>query len=93
MPVKIDIDYQKTQHNYEQEDMLELCVRDYGPGIPDDMINVLFEPYATNKARGTGLGLAIVKKIIDEHHGAIWVENRQPGASIQIKLPIARASL
>jgi len=74
--------------------MLELTVRDYGPGIPDEMVNILFEPYATNKVRGTGLGLAIVKKIIDEHQGTIWVENKQPGgASIQISLPITRASL
>ena len=94
MPVKIDVDYQLIQQKDSAEDMLELTVRDYGPGIPDEMVNILFEPYATNKVRGTGLGLAIVKKIIDEHQGTIWVENKQPGgASIQISLPITRASL
>ena len=49
----------------------------------------VFEPYVTTKPRGTGLGLAIVKKIIDEHNGAIKVENRPGrGASVSVTLPL-----
>jgi nitrogen fixation/metabolism regulation signal transduction histidine kinase len=48
-----------------------------------------FEPYVTTKPRGTGLGLAIVKKIIDEHNGAVRVENLPGrGASVSILLPL-----
>ena len=72
---------------------LEVSIQDHGPGIPDDMVNTLFEPYATNKIKGTGLGLAIVKKITEEHHGQVWVENthiapKQSGARVIIRLPL-----
>jgi len=57
--------------------------------MPENMLNKLFEPYATNKIKGTGLGLAIVKKIIEEHHGVVWAENISPlGACIIIMLPL-----
>jgi nitrogen fixation/metabolism regulation signal transduction histidine kinase len=74
----------------EEQSWLEITLQDHGPGIPDDMINRLFEPYATNKLKGTGLGLAIVKKIIEEHHGQVWAENNEDvdGACIIIRLPL-----
>ncbi len=69
--------------------LLEIIIRDHGPGIPDKKINSIFEPYATNKQKGTGLGLAIVKKIIEEHHGHVWAENNNAGgASIVMHLPL-----
>jgi len=73
----------------DEQHYLEISLHDHGPGIPDDMVNTLFEPYATNKVKGTGLGLAIVKKIIEEHHGHVWAENTEPsGACIIIRLPL-----
>lgn len=89
MPVIIDISYRKIDHL--PQNCLEFAIKDSGPGIPDDMMNTLFEPYATNKIRGTGLGLAIVKKIIDEHHGSVSAENLEPtGACIIIRLPLEK---
>jgi two-component system, NtrC family, nitrogen regulation sensor histidine kinase NtrY len=71
-------------------DMIELRVEDNGPGIPDDILNHLFEPYVTTKTKGTGLGLAIVKKIVEEHGGVVWAENIPGnGASITVRLPVA----
>ena len=71
---------------------VELRVRDYGPGIPDDMLGKLFEPYVTTKPKGTGLGLAIVKKIVEEHGGMLWAENnKRGGACLVIRLPVLRA--
>lgn len=67
---------------------IELTVTDNGPGFDERLFERLFEPYVTTKAKGTGLGLAIVKKIIEEHRGVIRVDNRGPGASIKIHLPI-----
>jgi nitrogen fixation/metabolism regulation signal transduction histidine kinase len=68
---------------------LELSVKDNGPGIPNNIIDTLFEPYATTKPKGTGLGLAIVKKIIEEHGGHVWAENlADTGARIMIQLPL-----
>jgi len=72
------------------EGLAEMVVRDQGPGFPPEIIARVFEPYVTTKARGTGLGLAIVKKIVDEHHGRVRINNRQPaGAEVSILLPLA----
>jgi nitrogen fixation/metabolism regulation signal transduction histidine kinase len=68
---------------------IELRLEDNGPGFPDEMAGQLFEPYVSSKPRGSGLGLAIVKKIVEEHGGILWANNReQGGASIGIRLPI-----
>ncbi|WP_207162321.1 sensor histidine kinase [Thiocapsa imhoffii] len=67
---------------------VELRVRDNGPGFEERLLERLFEPYVTTKAKGTGLGLAIVKKIVEEHRGLIKVENTGHGAMIRIHLPI-----
>jgi len=87
---KLEVNIVLSYHIVEADDKswLELSLRDHGPGIPNDMLNTLFEPYATNKIKGTGLGLAIVKKIIEEHHGDVWAENNDGGATIIIRLPI-----
>ncbi len=72
---------------------LELRVEDTGPGIPEEMLTQLFEPYVTSKPRGSGLGLAIVKKIVEEHGGMLLARNRpEGGACILIRLPVPGAA-
>ncbi len=69
----------------------QVCLRisDNGCGFPEAIMTRVFEPYVTTKPRGTGLGLAIVKKIMDEHNGAVRVENLpRRGASVSITLPL-----
>ncbi|HYY16519.1 MAG TPA: ATP-binding protein, partial [Gammaproteobacteria bacterium] len=70
---------------------IELRIEDRGAGIPEALLNQLFEPYVTSKPKGTGLGLAIVKKVVEEHGGVVWLENnvKRPGASAIIRLPVA----
>ncbi len=69
--------------------IIELVIRDYGEGFPEDEKGEHFEPYFTTKPRGTGLGLAIVKRIVEEHSGIVWLENASPqGAKIVIHLPV-----
>ncbi|MGE4597432.1 MAG: ATP-binding protein [Methylophilaceae bacterium] len=66
-----------------------VVIEDNGAGVPEEIINRIFEPYVTSKENGTGLGLAIVHKIIDEHNGSIKIENKKDaGARITIILPI-----
>jgi len=67
---------------------VELRVRDHGPGFSDNVMDQLFEPYVTTKAKGTGLGMPIVKKIVEEHNGVISAENLADGALIIVRLPI-----
>jgi len=82
----IEINLHRVQKN--NTDFIEIALYDDGPGIKDEQIEQIFEPYVTTKAKGTGLGLAIVKKIIEEHGGAIWVDTRRKaGAGFIIQLP------
>ena len=83
-----------TRHVVEgDQDYVEARVSDRGPGIGDAVLGRLFEPYVSTKAKGTGIGLAIVKKIVDEHDGVVWAENRpEGGASLVIRLPTAGGS-
>ena len=75
------------------ENFVELRFTDQGCGIPDKMLDNIFEPYVSTKPKGTGLGLAIVKKIVEEHSGVVWmVNNPQAGVSVTIRLPIAPAA-
>lgn len=68
---------------------VELCIRDYGHGFPEETLGQYFEPYITTKLKGTGLGLAIVKKIVEEHGGMVTAGNQQDqGAMITIRLPV-----
>jgi len=56
---------------HREGDGTAIEVEDDGPGIPDEAIGRVFDPYFTTKPDGTGLGLAIVKKIIVEHNGSV----------------------
>lgn len=67
-----------------------LSIRDNGPGIAEELLPRLFEPYVTSKHKGTGLGLAIVKKIVEEHAGYVSARNHdEGGAIISIRFPLS----
>jgi len=59
-----------------------LTVEDDGPGVPDDVRDLIFEPYFSTRpdAGGTGLGLSVVRSVVAEHGGAICLESGTPGA-------------
>ncbi|MGR8933828.1 MAG: ATP-binding protein [Gammaproteobacteria bacterium] len=67
---------------------VQIGIYDNGPGISQENLEKIFDPYVTTKTKGTGLGLAIVKKIVEEHGGGIWVDTAyRQGAGFIIQLP------
>jgi len=70
-------------------DAVEITIADTGHGVTREIKERLFLPYFSTKKRGTGLGLAIVSRIVEDHHGAIRVEENRPvGARFVIELPV-----
>ena len=71
---------------------LHLWVKDDGPGIPNNLMEKIFEPFYTTHEKGTGLGLAIVHKIAENHNGEVRVNSPPPGMTqgscFSIFLPI-----
>jgi two-component system nitrogen regulation sensor histidine kinase NtrY len=72
-------------------DTVHVVVIDNGIGLPEDNREKLTEPYVTHKPKGTGLGLAIVKKIMEDHGGALALDDRPgaQGAAATLTLPLA----
>jgi signal transduction histidine kinase len=52
---------------------VRIDIEDTGPGIPKEVLEKLFTPFFTTKARGTGLGLAVVKKVLERHKGKVEI--------------------
>ncbi|MBL0226874.1 MAG: HAMP domain-containing protein [Geobacteraceae bacterium] len=67
-----------------------ITISDNGPGIREDDLPLIFEPFFTRKGAGTGLGLSITQRIIEEHHGRIQVESpAATGTTFTIELPMS----
>ena len=76
-------------------DALVTEIEDHGPGIAPEILDRLFEAFATHgKAKGTGLGLSLSKKIIEDHHGQIAARNVPGGGAVfSFTLPLPQSSL
>src|SRR5439155_740459 len=69
-------------------DLVEVRVRDNGPGIPAAVLARVFDPFYTTRTQGTGLGLSICQTIIREHGGSISIESVVgQGTQVLIDLP------
>jgi len=75
-----------TVSDNDAEGPVSMVVRDNGPGIAEQIIPRLFEPFASGRREGTGLGLSIVKRIVAAHGGEISARNT-PGAEFTMVLP------
>lgn len=63
-------------------------ISDNGSGIPEGMMEHLFDPFVTSKRNGTGLGLALVAKIIRDHGGIIECDSQSRHTAFRILLPL-----
>ena len=67
---------------------LEFCIKDNGPGVPEDLLPHLFDPFVTTKPTGTGLGLALAAKIIGDHGGIIECESQPRQTTFRVLMPM-----
>ncbi len=74
-----------VQHS---DEAVILNVSDNGPGIPDEILEHLFEAFVSSKSSGTGLGLALTQKIVTDHGGTIEVDSTGNGAVFAIRFPL-----
>jgi two-component system sensor histidine kinase CpxA len=71
-----------------------VTVRDYGPGVPDDALSRIFDPFYRvdsdrNRASGgLGLGLAIARRSVQLHKGKLSAQNARPGLLVTMEFPI-----
>jgi two-component system NtrC family sensor kinase len=86
---RIDISLQP-----EGDNMVAVTISDNGPGIPQEHMDYIFEPFFSTKAEhGTGLGLSITLGIVEKLGGQLGVESVQgEGASFTVRLPVTRRS-
>jgi signal transduction histidine kinase len=75
----------KVRHDRQKVD---IEIRDSGPGLSEEELFKVFQPFYTTKEKGSGLGLAIVKNIIEAHNGTIGMVNSDGGGTaVIITLP------
>ncbi len=72
----------------------DITISDTGPGISEENLSRIFNPYFTTKKLGIGLGLAITKTVVEEHRGRITVRSRSnEGTDVVISLPVERVEV
>lgn len=73
---------------YSLPNQVEIAIEDHGPGIAENMMDTIFEPFSSGRVTGNGLGLSIARSNVESHRGQILVSNRsQGGARFTINLP------
>ncbi|WP_082918059.1 ATP-binding protein [Oceanobacillus sp. Castelsardo] len=81
-PGKITISVQTTN------DYVNVHISDEGPGIPEEILHKLGEPFFTTKKNGTGLGIMICKNILEDHHGLLEIyKNKDKGSTFKLSFP------
>ncbi|WP_296231992.1 sensor histidine kinase [uncultured Pseudomonas sp.] len=80
-------------HLYRRDNQLRLCVSDNGPGMSQETLARLGEPFFTTKTTGTGLGLAVVKAVARAHQGKLLLQSRAGrGTCAIVSLPLLDAA-
>ena len=76
-----------------REQSVEICIRDHGPGIPEDELPLVKKKFykGSSKARGSGIGLAVCDEILQMHGGSLELRNASDGGTlVSIVLPLAQ---
>jgi len=71
-------------------DLVQIEVRDTGPGLDEEVARRLFQPFVTTKPGGIGIGLSICRTIVEAHDGKLWASDNPGGGTIfHLTLPLA----
>lgn len=77
-------------HAGKDDDKFIMLIEDNGPGMSEQVMASLGEPFYTTKETGTGIGIPICQKIIKEHDGEFFIDSKQnQGTKITIQLPLS----
>jgi PAS domain S-box-containing protein len=66
----------------DEQDVVEFSVRDSGNGVPDEMIERIYEAFYSTKSEGMGIGLKLCRSIVESHHGRMQVQNIYNGEEV-----------
>lgn len=72
---------------------LVVTITDNGPGIPENIIRDIFDPFVSSKVNGTGLGLSLVSKFVSDHGGVVECDSRQGRTRFRVRLPVWRGQI
>jgi PAS domain S-box-containing protein len=64
------------------QDVVEFSVQDSGKGVPDDLIERIYEAFYSTKSEGMGIGLKLCRSIVESHHGRMQVQNIYNGDEV-----------
>ena len=86
--IEVQGEIQIEIHNHDRSRQIQIMILDDGSGIPDTVIDKVFDPYFSTKRTGTGLGLFVVRRALARYGGEICFHQRRPRGSIcHITLP------
>ena len=78
----------------DTEQAASIVIRDHGPGVPEDTLGRIFDPFfRVEEARntnggGSGLGLSIARRAVQAHHGTVVAQNAGPGLRVSLTIPL-----
>jgi signal transduction histidine kinase len=84
-----------TVRSRREGDFLIVTITDNGPGIPADILPLLFQPHVSSRQGGAhnlGLGLSIVKQLVDSYGGSIEAQTAPGGTTFTVRLPVRPAA-
>ena len=59
-----------------------ISVEDHGPGVAEEIVGSIFDPFFSTKPQGTGMGLAICRSIVEAHDGRLWLASGARGGAM-----------
>jgi two-component system, LuxR family, sensor kinase FixL len=74
-----------------EDKTVEIVVSDTGPGLTEEQLLTIFDPFVTSKPNGLGMGLAISRSIAEAHRGRLYASKRPNGGAI-FRLLLPRAN-